>query len=59
MSKNLCVSRAQTQYKNENCVCLVVFIIKFTGFVVHDSAFKTYSCITYEFIKLSKLLGAK
>ena len=44
----------------ENCVCLVVFSVKFNGFVVSDSAFYTYSCITYyEFFKLSKLLRGK
>ena len=35
--------------KNENFICLVVYFIiyvKFNGFVVHDSAFLTYSCIT-------------
>ena len=38
-----------------------IFNVIFNGFVVPDSAFKTYSCITYyEFFKLSKLLvGAK
>ena len=34
------------------------FYVKFNGFVVHDSAFWTYSCITYyQFFKLTKLLG--
>ena len=42
--------------KNENCVCLVYFYVKFNGFVVHDSAFLTYSCITYYF-QVDEIIG--
>ena len=35
-----------------------IFMLNLMVFVVHDSAFLTYSCITYyQFFKLTKLLG--
>ena len=47
------------KFEFENCVSLVsIFYVKSNGFVVRpDSAFKTYSCIAYEFFKLLKLCG--